>query len=120
MCSFARSLVGITLMLLVGAADAFAAPRVVAYVPNWIDLKAFAPTIEYAKLTHINIAFENPTNDEGDLSFSKKNGVLIDAAHAAKVQVLISIGGGAASGDKVLLARYNKYTDGIGGAMLPS
>jgi chitinase len=83
------------------------APRkVVAYVPNWIDLNAFADKIDYAKLTHINVAFENPINDAGDLSFSSKNDNLIAHAHANHVQILLSIGGGSASGNKVLLARY--------------
>jgi GH18 family chitinase len=85
---------------------ACAGERVVAYVPNWIDTKAFAEKIDYAKLTHINIVFENPTNDAGDLSFSRKNEALIAKAHANKVLVLISIGGGSASDNKTLKARY--------------
>jgi GH18 family chitinase len=79
---------------------------IVAYVPNWIALNSFAGTIDYAKLTHVNVAFENPSNDEGDLSFSHKDEALIAAAHAAGVKVLVSIGGGSASGDKILQARY--------------
>src|SRR5687768_13584512 len=75
-------------------------PKVVAYVPNWIDLDAFVPTIDYSKITHINIAFENPTNDGGDFSFNRKNEVLIAKAHENKVAVLVSIGGGSASQDK--------------------
>jgi chitinase len=86
--------------------------RVVAYVPNWIDLEKFVPTIEFEKLTHINIAFENPVNDEGEMSFHKKNTVLIQKAREKGVKVLISIGGGAASGDKKLLARYNALIAG--------
>jgi GH18 family chitinase len=88
-----------------------ARPRVVAYVPNWVELTTFAGTIDYPKLTHINIAFENPTNDAGDLSFNKKNPILVDKAHAAGVKVLISIGGGSASTDKPLMARYFKLID---------
>jgi chitinase len=80
--------------------------KVVAYVPNWIDLDTFAGTIDYAKLTHINVAFENPIDAMGDLSFSTKNDNLIARAHAHHVRILVSIGGGAASGDKALLARY--------------
>ncbi|MES2705569.1 MAG: glycosyl hydrolase family 18 protein [Verrucomicrobiota bacterium] len=83
-----------------------AAPMVVAYVPNWVDLKTFAETIEYEKLTHINVAFENPVNEAGDLSFSSRNDVLIAKAREKGVKVLISIGGGAASGNKKLQARY--------------
>lgn len=86
--------------------SAQAQPKVVAYVPNWVDLHSFCGKIDYAKLTHINIAFENPINAEGDLSFNPQDEVLIAAAHTNHVRVLISIGGGSASGDKVLLARY--------------
>lgn len=95
-----------------GAASLLLAPsmeaqdKVVAYVPNWIDLKAFAETIDYAKLTHINVAFENPINASGDLSFNDSDRALIVTAHANKVKVLVSIGGGSASGDKVLKSRY--------------
>ena len=76
---------------------ASAAPRVVAYVPNRVDLNTFAPTIDYAKLTHINIAFENPHNAEGELSFNSMNRVLIATARTNGVKVLVSIGGGKAS-----------------------
>ena len=82
-----------------------AATKIVAYVPNWIDLNAFAAKIDYAKLTHINIAFENPEAD-GELSFHQQDAALITKAHANHVKVMVSIGGGAASGDKVLLERY--------------
>jgi chitinase len=57
-------------------------------------------------LPHINIAFENPANEKGDLSFHKKNDVLIAKAHAKNVKILVSIGGGAASGNKKLQALY--------------
>jgi chitinase len=80
--------------------------KVVAYVPNWVNLDAFTKTIDYAKIAHINIAFENPINDLGDLSFHKKNEVLIAKARANNVKVLVSIGGGSASGNKKLQARY--------------
>ncbi len=80
--------------------------KVIAYVPNWIDLEVFSKTIDYAKITHINIAFENPVNDRGDLSFHKKDDALIAKAHASHVKVLVSIGGGAAAGNKTLQARY--------------
>ena len=80
--------------------------KVVAYVPNWIDVNAFADTIDYARLTHINIAFENPTNADGDLAFTNADNVLIARAHAHHVPVLISIGGGGASEDKTMMTRY--------------
>jgi chitinase len=93
-------------VLFLTATPLLAAEKIVAYVPNWVDLKSFAETIEYGKLTHINIAFENPINEQGELSFHKKNEILIARAHAAGVKVLVSIGGGAASGNKTLKARY--------------
>lgn len=89
------------------AATQPARKQVVAYVPNWVDLNAFAPTIAYDKVTHLNIAFENPTNDDGDLSFNRHNSVLINLAGKHGVKVLVSIGGGSASGDKKLRARYD-------------
>jgi GH18 family chitinase len=94
----------------VAAVPTTATPKIVAYVPNWIDLDVFAPTIDYSKLTHINIAFENPTNDSGDFSFNRKNEVLITKAHQNKVAVLVSIDGGAAAEDKALQARYFALT----------
>ncbi|CAN5860056.1 glycosyl hydrolase family 18 protein [soil metagenome] len=97
-------------MLLLSAAAA-ARPLVVAYVPNWIDLAAFTETIDYDKVTHLNIAFENPINDEGELSFNKENDVLIAKAKDHQVKILISIGGGSASGDKVLLKRYARLLE---------
>ncbi len=102
---FRVSVLGFLLAWLIPVA-AQAQKKVVAYVPNWIDLPVFTQSIDYAKLTHINIAFENPTNAEGNLSFSRKNTALIAKARTNQVKVLISIGGGAASGDKKLEARY--------------
>ena len=88
------------------AAEPAARKMVVAYVPNWIDLPVFAESIEYDKITHINIAFENPVNDAGDFSHSSKNDALIRKAKEKGVKILLSIGGGAASADKKLTARY--------------
>lgn len=93
-------------LLLSPVLEAAGKKKVVAYVPNWIDLEKFSETIDYAKLTHINIAFENPVDDVGNLSFNEKNVALIKRAHAAKVKVLVSIGGGGASTNEQLKARY--------------
>jgi chitinase len=103
-----RAKVVIISLLLYCSSLAWGRARVVAYVPNWVELTTFAGTIEYAKLTHINIAFENPLNDEGDLSLNKKDSFVIDKARAAGVKVLVSIGGGSASTDAKLKARYFK------------
>jgi GH18 family chitinase len=96
------------LLLSLSLGSAHADPKVVAYVPNWIDLEEFSKTIDYSKVTHLNIAFENPTDDSGELSFNRRNKALLEKAKAAKVKVLVSIGGGSASGDKVLKDRYFK------------
>ncbi|MEY3898403.1 MAG: hypothetical protein RLZZ214_3925 [Verrucomicrobiota bacterium] len=93
-------------LLALSCASLHARKHVVAYVPNWIDLEKFAKTIDYQKVTRLNIAFENPLNDTGELSFNPANRELIRLARAAKVEVLVSIGGGSASEDKVLRARY--------------
>jgi len=96
------------LALLLSCQPLHARKKVVAYVPNWINLEEFAKTIDYAKLTHINIAFENPVDDAGELSFNRRNAAILKQAHAAKVKVLVSIGGGSASTDEVMKARYFK------------
>lgn len=88
-----------------------AEPRIVAYVPNWIDLPAFAKTIDFAKVTHLNVAFENPINDRGELSFAKGDETLIAMARAHGVPVLVSIGGGSASESKAMRARYTSLLD---------
>ncbi len=103
-----RSLIVVTLLaiLLPHSPAASAHNMVVAYVPNWIDLKTFAETIDYPRITHINIAFENPTNETGDLSFHPHNDSLIAKAQANHVKILVSIGGGSAATDKTLVPRY--------------
>src|SRR5687767_7272310 len=94
------------LLMLVCVGPARAHPKVVAYVPNWLDLQTFSETIDYAKLTHINIAFENPTNESGDLSFNARNEPLIAKARANRVKILVSLGGGSVSSNAVLMKRY--------------
>ena len=82
-------------------------PLVVAYVPNWIeDFRTYTTTIDYAKVTHLNLAFENPADDEGNLSFNEADMALIDEAHAKGVKVLVSLGGGGAAANSDLMKRY--------------
>jgi GH18 family chitinase len=82
-------------------------PLVVAYVPNWIeDFAAYTATIDYSKVTHLNIAFENPVDDDGNLSFNDSDTALIDQAHAKGVKVLVSLGGGGASANPDAMKRY--------------
>jgi GH18 family chitinase len=94
-------------LVLLGPVSARGAdPKIVAYVPNWVDLAVFSDGIDYSKITHINIAFENPTNDVGELSFKPHNDVLITKAHAHQVKVLVSIAGGSLSTNPALMKRY--------------
>lgn len=88
------------------AQTSLAQTLVVAYVPNWINVKSFSREIDYDRLTHINIAFENPKSPTGEMSFRRDNNLLIEAAHKHGVKVLVSIGGGAASGNEPLKQRY--------------
>ena len=80
------------------AGSAMAQAKVVGYVPNWIDINSYANTLDYSKVTHLNIAFEN-ANAAGNLSFNSAENNLITRAHANNVKVLVSIGGGSASED---------------------
>ena len=114
-----RSLIAFAVLLPTSFADAQpnvadAQPKVVAYVPNWIDLDTFAETIDYAKLTHINIAFERPTNASGDLSFNRMDAGLIAKAHANHVKILVSIGGG--STNETMIDRYARLSSGTNAA----
>jgi chitinase len=110
MTLFSRHFLPLAVLLGLSCATAAERKKVVAYVPNWIDLTEFAKGIDYGMVTHVNIAFENPKDDAGEMSFNPRNQALIDAAKAAKVKVLVSIGGGAASGNEELKARYEKLT----------
>lgn len=80
------------------AGAAMAQAKVVGYVPNWIDINSYANTLDYSKVTHLNIAFEN-ANASGNLSFNSAENNLITRAHANNVKVLVSVGGGSASED---------------------
>ncbi|MBI3883133.1 MAG: cellulase family glycosylhydrolase [Sphingobacteriales bacterium] len=77
--------------------------RVVGYAPNWVDMVTFSSAIQYTKLTHLNIAFENPTNASGDLSYNTQNDLLVTKGHAQNLKVMMSLGGGAASEDVVTM-----------------
>lgn len=79
--------------------------KVIAYIPNWIDLNSFSTTIQYSKLTHINIAFENP-DANGYLSFNSGSNAIINAAHAQNVKVFVSLAGGSASENAAIRANY--------------
>jgi len=71
--------------------------RIIGYVPNWIDVTAFAQNFDYKKVTHLNYAFQNP-NAAGDL-VEDNNGltVMVAKAHQNKVKVLVSLGGASSA-----------------------
>ena len=86
-----------TIILVLGVFNlSIAQKKVIAYIPNWIDLNAFSSTIQYSKLTHINIAFENP-DANGYLTFNSGSNAIINTAHANNVKVFVSLGGGSVS-----------------------
>lgn len=91
----------ITVMLLTrGVGFVQAQCKVVGYIPNYQNA-----AVDFEKVTHVNLAFENP-DDQGNLSFSAANNAYIRKAHEHRVKVLISIGGGYASEDTLIQKRY--------------
>ena len=85
------------LILVLGVVNlSVAQKKIIAYIPNWVDLNAFSSSVQYSKLTHINIAFENP-DANGYLSFNSGSNTIINAAHAQNVKVFVSLGGGSVS-----------------------
>lgn len=86
-------------------------PVVIGYVPTWSDLSAQAERIDFATVTHLNVAFVNPGDDAGALRVDAKAATLIATAHARGVKVLFSIGGGGAADDRTMRARYRLLLD---------
>jgi GH18 family chitinase len=104
-----RAMGGLALAVLLGPLAGIlsgAETLVVGYAPNWVEPAVFAAQVAQGPLTRIDIAFENPQDDAGNLPCTATDTALIALARAHHLQVLLSIGGGAASGDKLLLARY--------------
>jgi len=88
--------------------------RVIGYLPNYSGSYAdWAERIDFAKMTHLNLAFALP-NENNDWNMGASDGevqALVDAAHAAGVKVLASLGGGG--GDQAVIRRY-RDADNIG------
>lgn len=72
--------------------------RVVVYIPYWDGYFDYAMdnTLDFTKVTHINLAFVNPDN-QGNFSFPEVTdsalAELIAEAHSNNVKVLMSLGG---------------------------
>jgi hypothetical protein len=77
--------------------------KVVGYIPN--DGGYSPSIINFTRITHLNIAFENP-DDAGNLSYNGGNDAFVTAAHNNGVKVLVSICGGGASENATYQARY--------------
>ncbi len=84
-----------------GGAPDKSGPRVVGYLPTWRNMSP--ELLDLDTLTHICIAFANPTGSGNEVDFDSKQsevGPLVEAAHAKGVKVLASIAG-AAGGEAV-------------------
>jgi chitinase len=100
-----------------GNGDAGPAAMLVGYLPDYNGSYAdYAKTIDFTKMTHINFAFVNPPKCSGgctansDMKFSLGQSdadiaAFVDAAHAAGVKVIASVGGGG--GDQQIIQFYN-------------
>ncbi|MEP6930873.1 MAG: glycosyl hydrolase family 18 protein, partial [Flavobacterium sp.] len=72
----------------------------------------FSGSVQYSKLTHINIAFENP-DANGYLTFNSGSTTIINAAHSQNVKVFVSLGGGSVSEGGAIRDNYfNLITSG--------
>lgn len=98
-CLIAAGLIGL-------AACASAQKLIVGYMPNWLTDATVLDKVDFSKLTHVNVAFENPVDDEGNLSFNPMDQKILDLARKNGVKCLISIGGGGAPDDKDMVARF--------------
>src|SRR6185312_2877172 len=81
--------------------------RVVAYLPNYSGSYAdWAKSIDFSKMTHLNLAFATATSQNGwDMGASDGDvAALVSAAHAHGTRVLASLGGGG--GDQTVIASY--------------
>jgi chitinase len=92
--------IAIVLVFMAAFIKTQAQTKIVGYVSNDIVTE-----IDYSKITHLNIAFENP-DVNGNLSYVSANTAYIQKAHDNGKKVLISIAGGFASEDATLKARY--------------
>jgi chitinase len=83
--------------------------KLVVYLDDWTkSYSSFATSIDFTKMTHLNLAFvtANPDNTWGDSSGQSDSDIqaLVAKAHAAGVKVLASLGGGG--GDTSVVNQY--------------
>jgi hypothetical protein len=78
--------------------------RVVAYLPTYRGLDAWASQLDYSRITHVDLAFANPTSgNDPTLGAGTDDAVarIVDGAHAHGVRVLISIGGASGGSERI-------------------
>ncbi len=85
--------------------------RIVGYLVAGGDVDTKLEQIALTKVTHLNLAFENPINDDGDLSFHPNNAKVIAHCKRIGIPVLISICGGSASEKESMRLRYFQLID---------
>jgi chitinase len=73
---------------------------VIGYVQDDDPDPAILDLVDYSKVTHLNVAFANPSDANGDLSVTPNLDRLVDRAHKQNVKVFVSMGGGDASENK--------------------
>jgi chitinase len=69
--------------------------KVIGYLPNRTDLLVSASQIDFAKITHLYIAFVNP-DSAGNLTRIGQLKEIATLAHSKNVKIMASIGGGGA------------------------
>ena len=86
--------------------------RVVGYLPNYSGSYAdWAKSIDFSKMTHLNLAFATANGSNGwSMGASDADvAALVKAAHAAGTKVLASLGGGG--GDQTVIARFENASN---------
>jgi len=77
-------------------------PITFAYLPTWTNVPALAAELDFTQVTHLALAFVNPSAVGEPLTFgygttAEEIAALVATAHDHNVKVLISIGGAAES-----------------------
>src|SRR5882724_11802636 len=103
--------------LSIGSGPSTPSSLLVGYIPDYNGSYAsYARSINFSKVTHLNLAFGNPPKCSGTCTASSNMNfsigqsdadiaTLVNTAHAAGVKVILSIGGGG--GDQQILQFYN-------------
>src|SRR6478735_7062029 len=80
--------------------SSFAQFKVVGYLPTWLSPGTAINSVDLDKMTHINIAFFNPTSNAGTAisgTSTTQVDAVVAACHNKNVKAFISIGGAQSS-----------------------